>query len=168
MSWLDELAAELKADEGLRRIPYRDTVGVLTVGYGRNLDAVGIAPDEAELMLKNDISAALGGCEALPFWDEMPDPAKRALANMAFNLGRTRFLRFRKMLVCLAAGDFDGAAREALDSVWARQVQKSRVERIVALLRAAGAERAAAIAALKARVEADSPAEAKPSAKAGP
>ncbi len=33
--------------EGLRRKPYRDTVGKLTIGAGRNLDDVGITREEA-------------------------------------------------------------------------------------------------------------------------
>ena len=29
---------QLKRDEGLRLTPYQDSVGKLTIGYGRNLD----------------------------------------------------------------------------------------------------------------------------------
>jgi lysozyme len=41
--------------EGLRTKPYEDTVGVLTIGVGRNLDDVGLSHDEIYYMLKNDI-----------------------------------------------------------------------------------------------------------------
>ena len=42
--------------EGLRLKPYRDTVGKLTVGVGRNLDDVGITREEALMLLNNDIA----------------------------------------------------------------------------------------------------------------
>src|SRR5690606_41062667 len=53
-----QLKSQLERHEGLRLKPYRDTVGELTVGYGRNLDDVGIRPEEAALMLDNDITEA--------------------------------------------------------------------------------------------------------------
>jgi lysozyme len=53
----DLLALTLQRHEGLRlRLrAYRDTVGKLTIGYGRNLDDRGISEDEAGFMLDNDI-----------------------------------------------------------------------------------------------------------------
>ena len=48
---LQDLIEDLKRDEGFRSHPYRDTVGKLTIGYGRNLDDVGISEREAEQLL---------------------------------------------------------------------------------------------------------------------
>lgn len=48
---LTALKEELIRDEGLRLKPYRDTVGKLTIGVGRNLDDVGITKDEAMHLL---------------------------------------------------------------------------------------------------------------------
>ena len=39
--------------------PYKDTVGKLTIGVGRNLDDVGIGEEEAEVLLRNDIKDAV-------------------------------------------------------------------------------------------------------------
>jgi lysozyme len=41
--------------EGIRNKPYEDSVGVLTIGVGRNLDDVGLSHDEIYYLLKNDI-----------------------------------------------------------------------------------------------------------------
>ena len=54
------LRSQLERHEGLRLKPYRDTVGKLTVGYGRNLEDVGISRDEADFMLDNDIDQVEG------------------------------------------------------------------------------------------------------------
>ena len=50
------LIKELTRDEGMRLMPYRDTVGKLTIGVGRNLDDVGISLDEANMLLTNGIT----------------------------------------------------------------------------------------------------------------
>lgn len=52
----DRLKAQLVIDEGLRLRPYRDSVGKLTIGCGRNLDDVGITAAEAMMLLDNDVS----------------------------------------------------------------------------------------------------------------
>lgn len=38
---VDQLEAEIAADEGLRLTVYADSVGVATIGYGTNLEAGG-------------------------------------------------------------------------------------------------------------------------------
>jgi lysozyme len=132
-----KLKSDLELDEGLRLHPYEDTVGKLTIGIGRNLDDVGISEAEARHMLGNDIEWVVKELDrAMPWWRTMPEPAQRALANMAFNLGLTRLRRFKNMLAALQAGDYSKAADEALDSLWAKQV-KGRADRIAALYRSA-------------------------------
>ena len=60
-----------EAAAGPELFPYRDTVGVLTIAYGRNLDDTGISLDEADLMLDNDIAAVLKDAATLPYWSEL-------------------------------------------------------------------------------------------------
>ena len=133
---IDLLLANLKRDEGLRLKPYKDSVGKLTIGYGRNLDDMGITEDEAAVLLDHDIERAVTELDrALPWWREMPPSWQRGLVNMRFNLGLTRLRTFKKMLAALQAGDRERAADEALDSVWAGQVGE-RATRIAALYRA--------------------------------
>ena len=51
----EKLKLQLIKHEGLRLKPYRDSVGILSIGVGRNLDDVGISEDEAMVLLGNDI-----------------------------------------------------------------------------------------------------------------
>jgi lysozyme len=128
-----QLADDLKLDEGVKLTPYRCTAGALTIGIGRNLDAIGITTVEAMDLLENDISRIVGELDAgFPWWNKMPEPAQRGLANMAFNLGVPRLRGFSRMLAALKDGYFDAAATEALDSQWADQVGE-RANRIAAL-----------------------------------
>ena len=45
-----------------------------------------------------------------------------AMINMCFNLGMTRLLGFKKALARMAEANYEYAANEFLDSLWARQV----------------------------------------------
>lgn len=117
------LKADLIRDEGLRLKPYRDTVGKMTIGVGRNLDDMGITAGEADHLLENDIGRALDELRRTFAWfDSLGEPQQRALANMTFNMGLPRLLGFRRMLDALKRGDYRQAAIEARDSRWAAQV----------------------------------------------
>lgn len=134
-AFFGQLRKDLLRDEGLKLKPYRDSVNKLSIGCGRNLDDRGINEKEAEYMLSNDISETLLDLGfQFPWFAFLSDNRKRALSNMAFNLGMTRLLTFKRMLKALADEDFEKAADEALLSKWAYQVG-NRAERIATLIR---------------------------------
>ncbi len=131
----EKLIRLLITHEGLRLKPYRDTRGKLTIGVGRNLDDVGITEEEALYLLKNDIKRVLDFLkERLPYWNGLTETRKMALVDMCFNLGPGGFLSFKKMLAALERGDYEQAAREMLDSRWARQVGR-RAEELAEMMR---------------------------------
>ena len=112
----------LQLHEGLRTKPYLDTVGKLTIGYGRNLDDVGITPEEAKQMLRNDISEAIKQLETLTVFSKLDEVRRAVLIDMTFNLGFAGVLKFKKMWQAVESGNFDKAADEMLNSKWAAQV----------------------------------------------
>jgi len=113
----------LERHEGRRALPYRDTVGKLTIGVGRNLTDRGLAQDEIDLLLANDIALATAICADLfgPEFHRWPARRRHALISMGFNMGGPRLAGFRRMRAAIAANDWDGAAAEALDSRWVAQ-----------------------------------------------
>ena len=126
---LSRLKKQLKRHEGFRKHPYKDTEGISTVGYGRNLDAVGISRAEARVLLENDIATAEAECfKRLPFFQDLDDIRQGVMVNMMFNLGWGKLKGFKLMLAALEDGDFELAAAEALDSRWHRQVKGRAVE----------------------------------------
>lgn len=127
MTYRDIVRPQLRLDEGVRLKPYKDTVGKLTIGCGRNLDDVGLRPDEIDYLLENDITAAENTARALFSFDALSDNRKAVLVNMAFNLGQQRLAGFAKFRAAVAAGDFDAASREMLSSAWASQVGQRAV-----------------------------------------
>jgi len=128
------LVANLIRDEGLRLKPYRDTVGKLTIGIGRNLDDRGISRDEAMTLLQNDIDAHLREVKAaLPWLVSLDEVRQRVLVNMAFNLGVPKLLEFRNTLQAIANGDWKKAAAGMRASLWAKQVGQ-RAERLARMM----------------------------------
>lgn len=117
------LAEMLKAHEGLELKPYLDTKGKLTIGYGRNLQDVGISLQEAETMLANDIADARRRAEQLFDWYSTLDSVRQdVIVMLVFNMGAAKLGHFIQMIQAIKAGDFYRASQEMLDSMWARQV----------------------------------------------
>lgn len=128
------LIDSVKVGEGLRLKPYRCTAGKLTIGYGRNLDDVGISNEEAELLLKNDLEKAEKEAEKFPVYSKLNQARKDVLIEMVFNLGFSRLSCFKKMFAALEKGDYSEAANQMLDSNWHKQVGK-RAERLAYFMR---------------------------------
>ena len=107
--------------EGYRQFPYKDTVGVLTIGIGRNLQSNGLNPDEIELMFDNDFRDAEQAAASLDCWPGLNEVRRGVLVEMVFQMGLGGVLTFENFLAAAAAGDYEEAADEMLDSRWARQ-----------------------------------------------
>jgi len=103
--------------------PYTDSVGKLTIGVGRNLDDNGISKDEALYMLSHDIKTVTDDLHSIfEDFSYLPYDVQLALTDMMFNMGKPRFLGFKKMIQAIKDKDFKEAARQAKDSKWCKQV----------------------------------------------
>lgn len=132
---IDVMRAELIRDEGLRLRLYKDTVGKITIGIGRNLDDVGISKDEAYLMLDNDIQRTSDSLDKnLPWWKTLDEVRQRVILNMAYNLGINSLLGFKNTLAAIQAGRYNDAADGMLASKWATQVG-DRATRLAKMMR---------------------------------
>lgn len=130
----EKLIAELERDEGMRLKPYRDSLGIETIGIGRNLRDVGLSKEEAYHLCNNDLDRVFAGLdELLPWWRSLNEVRQRAVANLAFNMGVVRLFGFRKTLALLEAGDYESASVEVLASKWAQQVgeRAGRISRMI-------------------------------------
>ena len=75
-------------------------------------------------LFTQDINIALADCQGVfPTFTSLPHEAQRIIANMMFNLGRSRFEKFRKLIAAVNARDWSKAAVEMKDSMWYWQVQ---------------------------------------------
>lgn len=129
---------DIRHHEGLRLWPYKDSRGILTIGYGRNLEGVGISIEEAEYMRDNDIfrTVRLMDAHLKIDWRNQPYPVIRALFNMCYQMGAGKVNKFVGMLGAMKDGDYERAADEALDSAWARQTPE-RAREVAGWIRSA-------------------------------
>lgn len=125
----------LKQDEGYRRFLYKDSEGVWTIAYGRNLQDRGISEEEAEYLLKNDINDFRDQLNNRLYWfDSIHEDAQAVLLMMAFNMGLAGLLTFRETLDHIKNENYKAAAVSMLQSKWANQVG-DRAKRLSEILK---------------------------------
>lgn len=118
----------LMRHEGFSSKPYYDSVGKVTIGYGRNLDDLGLSQEECVFLLRNDILRTFSELCSFPWFTTLNEARQDALINMCFNLGFQRFSQFKKTIAAIEIGDFKAAAHEMLQSKWYEQVGHRAVE----------------------------------------
>lgn len=150
---MDETGSDLlnfiKGNEGFRSKKYPCPAGKWTFGYGYNaqahgipakyVDAIlsdrGVTEEEAEELLIDEVADCITACEKIvPGFSTLSENRKIAMVDMCFNLGSAGLAKFKTMLECIGRGDFEGAARAAINSKWYKQV-KLRGVRVVKLIR---------------------------------
>lgn len=107
------LMDDLVRHEGNRAKIYRCTAGYKTVGIGHKLVFLDFPfnrfPVGAKIPFYNrnlwfwkDTKKAIKDCTALFVrWDKLPFEVKLILANMAFNLGRKKLKKFKKLIAAI-------------------------------------------------------------------
>lgn len=117
-----EVVDRTKIREGFSAVPYKDSRGVWTIGYGFALTG-GITKAEASLLLEMRISRL---AHRLPMvidcWHNLSPARQGVLISMAYNLGVRGMLGFTDMHTAIQHNDFETAACAMLDSLWASQV----------------------------------------------
>lgn len=144
---LTQLREQLTIDEGKVNEIYHDHLGLPTVGIGHLvLDSdpesgqpmgTPITEERCIELFESDVESVVADCRILypDHWDDFPQEAKQVVANMMFNMGRTRLSKFKNHNSAMCAHIFDGAAKEGRDSRWYDQVT-NRAERLMLRLEA--------------------------------
>ena len=115
------LKERIKRHEGCRRTPYRDSEGILTVGYGRNLESVPFSMGEINYMFENDFRKAKQYAETFVAYEFLNEPRRGVLIEMIFQMGARTVKKFKRFLAAALAGDYEQAYDEMLDSKWHQQ-----------------------------------------------
>ena len=136
---------KLIAHEGLKLQVYQDTLGIDTIGIGRNLEDRGITQEElddldiptidhvyeygiteadAVYLATNDVQIVEEELvRAHPCVDSLDAVRQLIVIDMAFNMGVPRLCKFKNMWAAIHAEDYSTDAKEMLDSRWASQVK---------------------------------------------
>ena len=143
---LDTLRKQLEIDEGVKYDIYNDHLGYPTFGIGHLVtktdpesgQSVGttVSNKRVTQAFESDVVSVIEDCNKLyNDFDELPEEVQQIIANMMFNMGRTRLSKFRGMKRGVDARDWNAAADEMVDSRWYRQVT-NRADRLVQRMRA--------------------------------
>ena len=113
------LLDEIKNDEGFEGMPYKDSLGIDTIGIGTKLP---ISEDEAELLAKVRLQKKIDHLlSEKPIVLTLTQSRQEVLFNMAYQLGVNGLLKFKNMWSAIEARDYNKAADEMLDSRWYTQ-----------------------------------------------
>ena len=124
----EALQTKLKKEEGLHLKSYECPAGFLSIGYGRNIEQVGLKKAEAEMLLQNDMEDIFLLLDKnIPMWKYEDFNVRLVLCDMCYNLGIKGLLKFKKFLTALSERNWELAATEMMDSRWATQVKQRAV-----------------------------------------
>jgi GH24 family phage-related lysozyme (muramidase) len=146
MGSLDDTKKMIIRHEGIRDVPYKDSLGLWTVGVGHLIgDGKTLPPEynrkftQAEIMkmFEEDFDHHAKAAEKIPGYSKANQGGQGALIDLTFNMGTSWYKKWPNFCKKLAAGDFKGAADELAGSKWAQQV-KSRAQTIIGLVTGAG------------------------------
>lgn len=140
----EDLIKQLAIHEGVELEVYEDTLGIETIGIGRNLKDRGIADlelahinktmseiyedgiteEDAYFLAERDIDIVEGELfAAKPICNRLDGIRQMILLDMAFNMGIPRLMKFKNMWANIEGNHYEIAAIEMLDSLWADQVK---------------------------------------------
>ena len=117
-------------EEGFRSRCYRCTEGYPTIGFGKRVGEKGdpltneIADKAKEIIFVREKIRELSYALMSKFptaWRQCNQQRQAILISMTYQLGVAGISQFQKMWMALSAGHFDIAAKEMLNSKWAKQ-----------------------------------------------
>ena len=144
---IDKLCASILKHEGSNKkngyhIPYKDTAGLWTIGYGHmvtkdEMDSFDpnrkYTEDEVIEIFKQDVNVAIDGARVFIDEHSIPEDAFLVIVELSFWIGLPRLLGFKKARKALEEKDFVTCADELLDSKLGRSPVKGIVKRITEL-----------------------------------
>ena len=118
---LERLRKELEIDEGVRYTIYLDHLGYPTFGIGHLVidtdvesgQPIGteISDSRVQEVFETDVLSVISDCNKLyNDFDELPEEVQLIVANMMFNMGRTRLSKFKGMKRGVDSKDWNAAA----------------------------------------------------------
>ena len=118
--------------EGFSGVSYKDHLGYDTIGFGTKLP---ISKEEAMLLAKLRLDAKIMKLHRRLHWlKDQPDEVQEILYEMAYQMGVTGLLKFKKTIAFIEDEEYFLASSEMLHSVWAEQTPE-RANRLAERMR---------------------------------
>lgn len=136
---------ELKINEGVKYVSYKDTKGLPTGGIGHLLRQneisqypvpTTISEAQVNTWFQQDAPSSIAGAQRLlgmDCWSGLSDIRKRACADLCYNMGEGGLSKFKSFLAAMKAGNFNEAGAQLKSSAWFNQVGQ-RGPRIITMI----------------------------------
>lgn len=127
---------QLKIHEGVKYVSYLDTLGLPTGGIGHLLRAnevtqypvpTPISAETVSAWFREDAQTSIKAAQILltiDVWGDLSDVRKRAVADLAYNMGQSRLAKFVRFFAAMKAGDYNAAGDSLRNSKWYTQVAR--------------------------------------------
>ena len=144
----DKFAKDMiKVHEGLRLDKYMDSRGFPTIGYGHLIEPGESMPDriskqKADELFDEDYAHHKAAAMKIPGYSKANAMQKAALIDLTFNMGPAWANGFPAFKKAFAAGNYELAGNELVNSAWYGQVGR-RAPTIVNLIKGKGADNVA-------------------------
>ncbi len=112
----------LARHEGFEGRPYKCTGNKNSIGFGFNLDDWPLTPAECLPILESRMrQVRVSLANRLSYFYALPDEAQAVLVNMAYQMGVSGLMGFKRFLAALQAKKYEDAYHEGMQSKWAQQ-----------------------------------------------
>lgn len=118
---LTKLKRSLTLHEGRSRFLYQDTAGKWTIGCGYNISDRGLPDSWIDSQLDLDIKYFYSSLAEHLWFQTLNADRQIILIDMAF-MGMKKLLGFVKMIDAIQRRNYDLAAKEIINSDWAKKV----------------------------------------------
>ena len=131
---MSDMVKLLKREEGFSSIPYKDTRGYWTIGYGHRCspNTAPMTKTDATDILMRDIRHAEEAVYGI-IGEHHPDEVVLVVTAMIFQMGEDGVRDFKRMIHHIRAHNYEAAAVCMLHSDWAKQTP-ARCRRMAAIM----------------------------------
>lgn len=129
--------------EGVKLQPYKDSLGLWTVGVGHLIGDGKSLPkeynrtfskEEVYALFDQDFEHHKNAAMKIPNFNRLGEKAQAAFIDLTFNMGPGWFRRWPKLVQAMRDFDIRAVIDNLRTSKWAKQVQASRVSDVLGLL----------------------------------
>ena len=122
---MQDIINSIKAHEGYEPMVYQCTEGHDTIGVGFKVDDLFLSEKVCDLILEEKLNDLIPRIERKLSWFRYAqDEVKLVIVNMSYQMGLNGVLQFKRALAAMEIKNWEMAADEMLDSLWARQTSR--------------------------------------------
>lgn len=130
----EQMIKKIETEEGFSDVLYKCPADYWTIGYGFNLEAMAMPKEVADAWLVIILEKLTKQLLTYSWFADLDDARRLAITDMSYQMGVHGVMKFGKMIAAIREKQWDLAADEMLDSVWARQTP-NRAKRNAEIMR---------------------------------